>query len=95
MGPVALDAAYLVLPLPSCWCFAELRTGISTAVMSAYRSAMSAAGIPLGSTWNMTLAAALAILFVARRCSLEEAIGEDDTWGTTRRRDCANSPRRS
>lgn len=31
----------------------------------------------------MTLAAALAIVFVARGRSLEEAIAEDEPWGTT------------
>jgi Ser/Thr protein kinase RdoA (MazF antagonist) len=82
-GPVAIDAAYLLLPFPSCWCFAQLPAEVSAQAMSAYRSAMSAAGISLGSTWNVALATALAALVTARGVALANAIGEDKTWGTT------------
>lgn len=82
-GPVALDAAYLLLPFPSCWCFAELPAQVSANAMSAYRSGMSAAGIDLALGWDAALAAALATLVTARGRALAAAIGADSTWGTT------------
>jgi Ser/Thr protein kinase RdoA (MazF antagonist) len=82
-GPVALDAAYLLLPFPSCWCFAELPADVSGTAMSEYRSAMSAAGVAMGPEWDASLAAALATLITARGRALADAVGRDNTWGTT------------
>lgn len=82
-GPVAIDAAYLLLPFPSCWCFAELPSETSARAMSAYRSAMSDGGIELADDWDTAFAAVLATLVIARGRTLAEAISEDNTWGTT------------
>ena len=82
-GPVALDAAYLLLPFPSCWCFAELPADVSGEAMSEYRSAMSAAGVAMGPEWDASLASALATLITARGRALAEAVDRDNTWGTT------------
>ena len=75
-GSPALDAAYLVAPFPSCWCFAAVPEGISAAGMNAYL----AAG---GTATTDELAAALGGWVVARGGLIEEALKRDDEWGTT------------
>ena len=35
-GAVALDAAYLLAPFPSCWCFGRLPASVAAPAMSAY-----------------------------------------------------------
>jgi Ser/Thr protein kinase RdoA (MazF antagonist) len=82
-GPVALDAAYLLAPFPSCWCFSRLPTEVTATAMSAYQSAMSSSGVVLGASWDTALAAALASLVVARGESLASALNDDQSWGTT------------
>jgi hypothetical protein len=75
-GSPALDAAYLLAPFPSCWCFADLPESISAAAMNAY----VAAG---GTATTDELAAALGGWVVARGGLIEEALKHDEEWGTT------------
>jgi Ser/Thr protein kinase RdoA (MazF antagonist) len=47
-GPVVLDAAYLVAPFPSCWCFGALPDEMVTAGLAAYQAELAIG--PLGGT---------------------------------------------
>jgi hypothetical protein len=82
-GSVTLDAAYLLAPFPSCWCFAQLPSDIVAPAMLAYRSSMSSAGIDMGPDWEAAMAAALASLVLGRGTALAHALDEDREWGTT------------
>ena len=82
-GPVALDAAYLLAPFPSCWCFAGLPASVAGPALRAYRDQMANAGIDLGPDWEAALAAALAGWVVARGAAIGRALDEDRDWGTT------------
>jgi Ser/Thr protein kinase RdoA (MazF antagonist) len=82
-GPVTLDAAYLLAPFPSCWCFGHLPAGAAAAALDAYRARFGEAGVELGPDWDAALAAALAVWVIARGTALREALEEDDSWGTT------------
>jgi Ser/Thr protein kinase RdoA (MazF antagonist) len=82
-GPVTLDAAYLLAPFPSCWCFGHLPAGAAAAALDAYRARVGEAGIELGPAWDAALAAALAVWIIARGMALRKALEEDDSWGTT------------
>jgi Ser/Thr protein kinase RdoA (MazF antagonist) len=82
-GPVALDTAYLLAPFPSCWCFASLPRDTAGPAVRAYRDAVAAAGIALGPDWDAAMTAALAGWVVARAKAMEEALDEDEEWGTT------------
>jgi Ser/Thr protein kinase RdoA (MazF antagonist) len=82
-GPVAFDAAYLVAPFPTCWCFASLPADIAGPAIEAYRSRLAAAGISLGREWEDLTTAALGGLLVARAHVLDRALQEDSEWGTT------------
>jgi len=82
-GPVTLDAAYLLAPFPSCWCFGRLPAGAAAAALDAYRARVGEAGIELGPDWDAAMAAAMAIWVIARGTALREALGADDSWGTT------------
>lgn len=82
-GPVALDAAYLLAPFPSCWCFASLPADATEPAMRAYRDQVTGAGIELGPDWDAALAAALAGWVVARGDAIGRALDEDRHWGTT------------
>jgi hypothetical protein len=82
-GPVALDAAYLLAPFPSCWCFAGLPHAVAEPALQAYRDGVAAAGIDLGPDWDAVMAAALAGWVVARGEALGRALDEDEEWGTT------------
>jgi Ser/Thr protein kinase RdoA (MazF antagonist) len=75
-GSPALDAAYLLAPFPSCWCFADLPESISTAALNAYLTAG-------GTATPDELAAALGVWVVARGSVIEEALKQDEEWGTT------------
>jgi hypothetical protein len=51
-GPIVLDAAYLLAPFPSCWCFARLPAEVAVPAPAAYRAVMRGrrrAGLRLGS----------------------------------------------
>lgn len=83
-GSVALDAAYLLAPFPSCWCFGRLPAAAADAALDAYRARLGEAGIALGPDWDAAMAAAVAAWVVARGGrTLREALGEDRPWGTT------------
>jgi len=47
------------------------------------RGAFGEAGIELGPDWDAAMAAAMAVWVIARGTALREALGEDDSWGTT------------
>lgn len=82
-GPVAFDAAYLVAPFPTCWCFASLPADVAGPAIEAYRARLAAAGIALGREWEDLTTAALAGLVIARADMLVRALREDSEWGTT------------
>jgi Ser/Thr protein kinase RdoA (MazF antagonist) len=82
-GAVVLDAAYLLAPFPSCWCFADLPTEVAAPAVGAYRETLAAAGIGPGADWNAGVAAALAGWIVARGRGIASMLDEDDEWGTT------------
>ena len=82
-GPVALDFSYLVAPFPSCWCFASLPAAVADPAIAAYREVMEGAGITLGLSWDVAVAAALGAVVVARGPAFAHALAEDRDWGTT------------
>lgn len=82
-GPVALDAAYLLAPFPSCWCFAALAAEVANAALDAYRDQLTGAGIALGANWDVALTAALGGWIVARAPALGRLLDKDREWGTT------------
>ena len=83
LGSAALDAAYLLAPFPSCWCFAGLPADIADLAMTAYRSALEAGGVDAGQDFDAELTAALAGWVVARGAMIEGALKRDREWGTT------------
>jgi hypothetical protein len=82
-GPIALDAAYLLAPFPSCWCFASLPSEAAGPALFAYRDQVTNAGIDLGADWETALAAALAGSVVGRGAAIGRALEKDRDWGTT------------
>jgi Ser/Thr protein kinase RdoA (MazF antagonist) len=82
-GAVALDAAYLLAPFPSCWCFASLPAAVAEPALQAYRDEMAAASIDLGPDWDAVMTAAIAGWLVARGEALGRALDEDTEYGTT------------
>jgi Ser/Thr protein kinase RdoA (MazF antagonist) len=82
-GPVVLDAAYLLAPFPSCWCFANLPADVADPAVDAYRARLQAAGIDLDPGWDAAVAAALAGWIVARGQMIARVLEEDHEWGTT------------
>jgi aminoglycoside phosphotransferase (APT) family kinase protein len=82
-GPFVLDAAYLLAPFPSCWCFARLPAEVADPAIAAYRARVQAAGIELGAAWEAAMAAALATWIVARGPMITRVLQEDREWGTT------------
>jgi Ser/Thr protein kinase RdoA (MazF antagonist) len=84
MASAAIDFAYLLSPVPSCWCFGLLPADLVAAATAAYEDAVTAAGVVLGDEWAEAVVAALA-LFVAVRVGGQRgrAIDDGDVWGTT------------
>ena len=82
-GPVALDFIYLLAPFPSCWCFASLPATAADPAIAAYLEVLAGAGVPLGPAWDAAVAAALGAVLVARGPAFEQALREDEEWGTT------------
>jgi hypothetical protein len=82
-GPVALDAAYLLAPFPSCWCFASLPAETADPALEAYRDQVTSAGVTLGPDWDIALTAALGSWVVARGPAADKALQKDEDWGTT------------
>ena len=83
LGSAALDAAYLLAPFPSCWCFASVPADIADLAMGAYRSALQASDVEVGDDFDTELTAALAGWVVARGTLIERALERDGDWGTT------------
>jgi Ser/Thr protein kinase RdoA (MazF antagonist) len=83
LGPVALDASYLLAPFPSCWCFGRLPAEVTAPAMSAYQGCLQAADIELGPSWDACVAAALGAWVIARGRVITRVLGEDREWGTT------------
>jgi Ser/Thr protein kinase RdoA (MazF antagonist) len=83
IGSPALDAAYLLAPFPSCWCFASVPESISAPAMSAYLAALTAGGVEVADELRLELAAALAGWVAARGNMIERALERDEEWGTT------------
>ena len=83
IGSPALDAAYLLAPFPSCWCFASVPENISAPAMSAYLAALTAGGVETTDELQLELAAALAGWVTARGSMIERALERDAEWGTT------------
>jgi Ser/Thr protein kinase RdoA (MazF antagonist) len=81
-GPVAYDAAYLLAPFPSCWCFARLPDEVAGPAVEAYRGSLETAGIELGPDWESITTAVLAAAFLGRGQMFAEALDQDDEWGT-------------
>ena len=90
-GHALLDAAYLCMPFPTCWCVNRLPEAITDELISAYRAELAAACPEArdDKKFAFGLAAACAFWMV---CTLawgaKEAIEKDDEWGisTTRQR---------
>ena len=83
LGSAALDAAYLLAPFPSCWCFASVPADIADLAMGAYRSALEASDVEVADDFDTELTAALAGWVVARGTQIERALERDEDWGTT------------
>lgn len=88
-GSVVLDAAYLIAPFPSCWCFAGLPAEAAEPALAAYRAGLTAGGHgPTGASdgdWDQAVAAALAGWLVVRGALITRAWDRngDELWGTT------------
>jgi Ser/Thr protein kinase RdoA (MazF antagonist) len=82
-GPIVLDAAYLLAPFPSCWCFADLPAEVAAPAMDAYRAVVQTAGIDLGPDRDVAMTAAMAAWIVARGEMITRVLDEDQEWGTT------------
>jgi len=82
-GPVAFDAAYLLAPFPSCWCFADLPADVAGPAVDAYRAQLEAGGISLRPDWDDLTTAVLAGLIIARGPVLGRVLDDDPDWGTT------------
>jgi Phosphotransferase enzyme family len=82
-GPVSLDAAHLVAPFPSCWCFARLPAEVAGPAVAAYRARLTAAGIDPGPDWEAAMAAALACWIIVRGDIVARLLARDPQWGTT------------
>ena len=83
LGPAALDAAYLLAPFPTCWCFAEVPADVAEPSMAAYRRALETGGAGVGEDFDTALTAALAAWLIARSAMIGTALDRDHTWGTT------------
>jgi Ser/Thr protein kinase RdoA (MazF antagonist) len=82
-GSVALDAAYLVAPFPTCWCFARLPPDAVDAATAAHRAVLAAGGVAVDDGWDHAVAVAIGAWIVARTPLLVEALADDRQWGTT------------
>jgi Ser/Thr protein kinase RdoA (MazF antagonist) len=82
-GSIALDAAHLVVPFPTCWCFARLPLGGAAPALDAHRDVLARHGLDAGIAWDRALVDASATWLLARTSLLTEALGSDRTWGTT------------
>jgi hypothetical protein len=87
-GSVALDAAYLLAPFPSCWCFGRVPADLAAAALGAHRRAMADHGVVVDDSWAVALAYALGAFVVARGRDAADALTAGPgaplaPWGTT------------
>ena len=87
-GSVALDAAYLLAPFPSCWCFGQVPADLAAAASGAHRRAMADHGVVVDDSWAVALAYALGAFVVARGRDAADALTAGPgaalaPWGTT------------
>ena len=81
IGHVLLDAAYLSVPFPTCWCVASLPPPLVTAANAAYRERL---GIVDTAGWHRELALACAAWLVATvPRQIDQARDANPTWGIT------------
>jgi aminoglycoside phosphotransferase (APT) family kinase protein len=83
LGSAALDAAYLLAPFPSCWCFADVPADVADQALVVYRGALAAGGAEAGQDFGAELTAAMAGWLVTRGAMIEDALWHDRQWGTT------------
>ena len=84
MASVALDAAYLLAPFPSCWCFGRLPADVVAAGLSAYEEALDGGRGGPGRRLDRAVAAALALFAVVRVGDWRgPALDAPTVWGTT------------
>jgi Ser/Thr protein kinase RdoA (MazF antagonist) len=81
-GSIALDAAYVLAPFPTCWCFARLPADVASPALAAYGEVLDRAGVDTGEAWQRALAAALSVSVIGRSDQLARALQEDERWGT-------------
>jgi Ser/Thr protein kinase RdoA (MazF antagonist) len=82
-GPVVFDAAHLLAPFPTCWCFASLPAEAAAPAIAAYRARLHTSGIDLGPDWDAAMAAALAGWIIVRGDAVARLADKDPQWGTT------------
>ena len=81
IGHVLLDAAYLSVPFPTCWCVASLPPPLVTRANAAYRERL---GIVDAVGWHRELALACAAWLVATvPRQIDQARDANPTWGIT------------
>jgi Ser/Thr protein kinase RdoA (MazF antagonist) len=82
-GSITLDAGHLLMPFPTCWCFAQLPVGAAEPALAAHRDVLAGNGLDVGPSWDRALVDGLVTWLLARTPLLVEALGSDRTWGTT------------
>jgi Ser/Thr protein kinase RdoA (MazF antagonist) len=83
-GPIALDAAYLLAPFPSCWCFAALPQDVADSALGTYQDELARLGVlEPGDELCVDIAAALACYLIAWLGQLPDVLLDDEPWGTT------------
>ncbi len=81
VGHVLLDATYLSVPFPTCWCVASLPANLVTSVNAAYRARL---GVGDGAGWEREVMLAWAAWLVATiPRQLKQARDANPTWGIT------------
>lgn len=84
-----LDAAYLLLPFPTCWCVNRLPDDLPVRLEAAYRTALVEEGLTAaeGEAFGRHLSEAMVAWFiVTTHWSLAEALHERGDWGTSTQR---------
>lgn len=81
---VLLDAAYLVAPFPTCWCWAPLPDDVVEGALGSYRAALVAgAGPGVLEGFDVALAAALGAWFLGWSSAISRNLDGEREWGTT------------
>ena len=81
IGHVLLDAAYLSVPFPTCWCVASLPSSLVTRANAAYRERL---GVVDEEAWHRELTLACAAWLVATvPRQIDQARDANPTWGIT------------